>query len=75
MDPPHNMPIRLWNMHKEGVIYQASNIPWARTINDSNGRFKRFVELKATLSRNGITPDEEVIGYCRTGERASMIST
>jgi len=43
-----------------GVIYQASNIPWARTINDSNGRFKRFVELKATLSRNGITPDEEI---------------
>jgi 3-mercaptopyruvate sulfurtransferase SseA len=29
----------------------ASNIPWAP---ESNGRFKRFVELKATLSRNGI---------------------
>jgi len=23
---------------------RASNIPWAREINDSNGRFKRFVE-------------------------------
>jgi 3-mercaptopyruvate sulfurtransferase SseA len=44
-----------WNVHKEGGhIPRASNIPWARAINDSNGRFKRFVELKATLSRNGI---------------------
>jgi thiosulfate/3-mercaptopyruvate sulfurtransferase len=54
-----------------GYVPRASNIPWAREINDSNERFKRFLELKATLSRNRITPDKEVIGYCRKGERAS----
>jgi thiosulfate/3-mercaptopyruvate sulfurtransferase len=55
MDPPRNMLVRLLERaQRGGHIPRASNIPWARAINDSNGRFKRFVELKATLSRNGI---------------------
>jgi len=53
------MPVCLWNLHKEeGHILRTSKIPWVRRINDSKGRIKRFVELKATLSRNRITPDK-----------------
>jgi thiosulfate/3-mercaptopyruvate sulfurtransferase len=53
-----------------GHIAGASNIPWAKAAND-DGSFKSADELKALYEAEGITPDKEVIAYCRIGERSS----
>ena len=53
-----------------GHIAGASNIPWAKAAND-DGTFKSADELKALYESEGITPDKEVIAYCRIGERSS----
>jgi thiosulfate/3-mercaptopyruvate sulfurtransferase len=53
-----------------GHIPGAVNIPWAKAVNE-DGTFKSADEL-ATLYQNvGITPDKEIITYCRIGERSS----
>ncbi len=53
-----------------GHIPGAHNIPWARAAND-DGTFKSAVDLKSLYEANGITPDKDVIAYCRIGERSS----
>ncbi len=53
-----------------GHIPGAKNIPWATACNE-DGTFKSFAELKALYGNKGITPDKEVITYCRIGERSS----
>jgi thiosulfate/3-mercaptopyruvate sulfurtransferase len=53
-----------------GHIAGAANIPWAKAAND-DGTFKSADELKAIYEAEGITPDREVIAYCRIGERSS----
>ena len=53
-----------------GHIPGAANIPWAKAAND-DGSFKSADELKALYEEAGITPDKEVIAYCRIGERSS----
>jgi len=53
-----------------GHIAGASNIPWAKAAND-DGTFRSADELKALYEAEGITPDREVIAYCRIGERSS----
>jgi thiosulfate/3-mercaptopyruvate sulfurtransferase len=53
-----------------GHIPGAANIPWAKAAND-DGSFKSADELKALYEEAGITPDNEVIAYCRIGERSS----
>lgn len=54
-----------------GHIPGAVNIPWAQATNESDGTFKSPEELLALYQGQGITPDEEVIAYCRIGERSS----
>jgi thiosulfate/3-mercaptopyruvate sulfurtransferase len=54
-----------------GHIPGAINIPWAQAVNDSDGTFKSPEELKQLYESKGITPDKEVIAYCRIGERSS----
>src|SRR5919108_2219875 len=49
----------------------AENIPWAQTVNDKDGTFKSADELKKLYESKGITPDKEIIAYCRIGERSS----
>ncbi|MEK6944793.1 MAG: rhodanese-like domain-containing protein, partial [Thermoproteota archaeon] len=39
--------------------------------NDENGTFKTVEDLKKIYSEKGITPDKNVICYCRIGERSS----
>ncbi|AFZ67635.1 sulfurtransferase [Deinococcus peraridilitoris] len=63
------------NYPQEGVlrgghIPGASNIPWARTVNE-DGTFKSADELKAMYEAEGVTPDKEIIAYCRIAERSS----
>jgi len=52
-----------------GHIPGAVNVPWARAAND-DGTFKPADELLTVYSRLGITSDQSVITYCRTGERS-----
>ena len=40
-------------------------------MNDADGRFKPRAELEKLYKSKGVTPDKEVITYCRIGERSS----
>ncbi len=53
-----------------GHIPGAANIPWVEAAND-DGTFKSAQELRSLYEAKGITPDREVIAYCRIGERSS----
>ncbi len=54
-----------------GHVPGAKNIPWMQAVNEADGTFKSAEELKERYQREGITPDKEVIAYCRIGERSS----
>ena len=53
-----------------GHIPGAVNIPWAKAVNE-DGTFKSIEELKNLYQQKGITPEKEIISYCRIGERSS----
>jgi thiosulfate/3-mercaptopyruvate sulfurtransferase len=53
-----------------GHIPGAANIPWASAVRE-DGTFKSADELRALYAGKGITPDKEVVAYCRIGERSS----
>ncbi len=53
-----------------GHIPGAKNIPWGQVVRE-DGTFKSYDELKALYEGVGVTPDKEVITYCRIGERSS----
>ncbi len=55
-----------------GHIPGAVSIPWAQAVNEADATFKSAEELRALYEAKGITPDEEVIAYCRIGERSSL---
>lgn len=55
---------------RAGHIPGATNIPWAQAANE-DGTFKSFEALKALYEGKGITGKEQVIAYCRIGERSS----
>ena len=54
-----------------GHIPKANNIPWATAVNDADGTFKSVNELKQIYESMGVTPDKDVLCYCRIGERSS----
>jgi len=54
-----------------GHIPGAINVPWAQVINETDGTFKNTKEISSIYHSKGITPDKEVISYCRIGERSS----
>lgn len=53
-----------------GHVPGAANIPWSKAANE-DGTFKDRDALKALYDGEGIKGDEEVIVYCRIGERSS----
>ena len=54
-----------------GHIPGAKSVPWARAAND-DGTFKPRAELEAIyLDEQGLSPADEVVAYCRIGERSS----
>jgi thiosulfate/3-mercaptopyruvate sulfurtransferase len=53
-----------------GHIPGAQNIPWATAANP-DGTFKSAEELRTIYSGKGITPDRDVVAYCRIGERSA----
>ncbi|HZT09238.1 MAG TPA: sulfurtransferase [Chloroflexota bacterium] len=54
-----------------GHVPTATNIPWLQAVNEADGTFKSPDELRQRYERDGITPDKDVIAYCRIGERSS----
>jgi thiosulfate/3-mercaptopyruvate sulfurtransferase len=55
---------------RAGHIPGASSIPWAQTVRE-DGTFKPREELENLYEAQGVTPDKDVIAYCRIGERSS----
>ncbi len=54
-----------------GHIRGARNVPWARAVAD-DGTFKTADELRAIYEEEqGLSPEKNVIAYCRIGERSS----
>ncbi len=54
-----------------GHIPGARNVPWSRAVN-ADGSFKTADELRAIYEQEqGLSPDDDVIAYCRIGERSS----
>ena len=53
-----------------GHVPGAANVPWGQAVRE-DGTFKSAEELRALYGSKGITPDREVIAYCRIGERSS----
>jgi thiosulfate/3-mercaptopyruvate sulfurtransferase len=55
-----------------GHIPGAVNVPWARAVNTEDGTFKPADALRAIYQDEvGLRPDDDVIAYCRIGERSS----
>ena len=54
-----------------GHIPGAKSVPWARAAN-ADGTFKSAAELRAIYQdEQGLAPTDDVIAYCRIGERSS----
>jgi len=54
-----------------GHIPGAANVPWGRAAAE-DGRFRPRDELEELyLDEAGLSPDDEVVAYCRIGERSS----
>jgi thiosulfate/3-mercaptopyruvate sulfurtransferase len=54
---------------RAGHVPGAQNIPWAQAANE-DGTFKSSDELRQLYANKGIT-NQDVIAYCRIGERSS----
>jgi thiosulfate/3-mercaptopyruvate sulfurtransferase len=54
-----------------GHIPGAKSVPWGRAANE-DGTFKSRPELESIyLEEQGLTPNDDVVAYCRIGERSS----
>lgn len=55
-----------------GHIPGARSVPWARAVNE-DGTFKSPEELRAIYEGEiGLKPTDDVVAYCRIGERSSL---
>jgi thiosulfate/3-mercaptopyruvate sulfurtransferase len=55
-----------------GHIPGAKSIPWGRAVNPDTHTFRPAAELRTIyLQENGLKPSDDVIAYCRIGERSS----
>jgi len=55
---------------RAGHIPGAKNIPWGQALKE-DGTFKSRAELEQLYGGQGITPDKNIITYCRIGERSA----
>jgi thiosulfate/3-mercaptopyruvate sulfurtransferase len=55
---------------RKGHIPGAVNVPWASAVAE-DGTFKPIEELRELYAAKGISPEGEVVAYCRIGERSS----
>ncbi|MCB0353657.1 MAG: sulfurtransferase [Bdellovibrionales bacterium] len=55
-----------------GHIPGAKSVPWARAVNAADGSFLSQEQLAAIYQQEcALSPQDEVIAYCRIGERSS----
>ncbi len=55
-----------------GHIPGARSIPWGRAVTPETHTFRPAAELRAIyLEENGLQPGDDVVVYCRIGERSS----
>ena len=55
-----------------GHIPGARSVPWARAVNPETGEFRSAEELRAIYEGEaGLRPGDDVVAYCRIGERSS----
>jgi len=55
---------------RAGHVPGAAGIPWGTAANP-DGTFKSPDELREIYGGKGVTPDKDVVAYCRIGERSS----
>jgi len=65
---PENLPQE--GSQRGGHIPGAKNIVWAQACNE-DGTFKTADELMELYGSQGVTPDKDIIAYCRIGERSA----
>jgi len=55
-----------------GHIPGAKSVPWARAVDPATGRFLPTADLERIyLGEQGLRRDDDVVAYCRIGERSS----
>ncbi len=65
---PENLPQE--GAQRGGHIPTAVNVPWATAVRE-DGTFKSQDELRDLYGGKGLKPEQEVIAYCRIGERSA----
>jgi thiosulfate/3-mercaptopyruvate sulfurtransferase len=55
---------------RAGHIPGAASIPWAQAVNE-DGTFKSVEQLRELYGGKGVLDGQEVIAYCRIGERSA----
>jgi len=48
----------------------AVNVPWAKAV-EGDGTFRSPEQLRDLYGGLGVTPDKDVVAYCRIAERSS----
>jgi thiosulfate/3-mercaptopyruvate sulfurtransferase len=56
---------------RAGHIPGAINVPWGANVN-ADGTFKSVAELKKLYADKGVDGKQNIITYCRIGERSSL---
>jgi len=54
-----------------GHIPGATNIPWGKAVNADTGEFLPVESLRALFEGQGVKDDQDVVAYCRIGERSA----
>jgi thiosulfate/3-mercaptopyruvate sulfurtransferase len=68
MAPPH---LAQEGAQRRGHIPGAVNIPWSKAVDPDTGAFLPTEQLRSLYEGQGLTPDLEVVAYCRIGERSA----
>ncbi|HYI67224.1 MAG TPA: sulfurtransferase [Candidatus Limnocylindrales bacterium] len=55
---------------RRGHIPGAVNVPWSTAVAE-DGTFKPIEQLRELYGARGVTGEDEVVAYCRIGERSS----
>jgi thiosulfate/3-mercaptopyruvate sulfurtransferase len=53
-----------------GHVPGAVNVPWAKAV-ENDGTFRPSAQLRDLYGSLGVTPDKDVVAYCRIAERSS----
>jgi thiosulfate/3-mercaptopyruvate sulfurtransferase len=65
---PENLPQE--GAQRGGHIPGARNIPWGTAVS-GDSTFKPAAELRRIYGEAGVTPERDVVAYCRIGERSA----